>query len=70
MITKDVIAAVKRHKGPIQIGLVAADDVIWVQIVKSDLLAAIAKTEDWQIEWSVKNGTGYVDRCYGRPVDA
>jgi hypothetical protein len=66
MKAKKLIAAVKAHKGPIMVAALAANDVFYVKVVKADLLAAIAKIGDYELEFAVTaDGTGYIDRGDG-----
>lgn len=41
MIAKQLLQAIKAHKGPLLVEICNFDDVFWIQAVKSDLLAQL-----------------------------
>ena len=73
MKTRKVIAALRKHKGPAVMAALIRDDVMYVQIVKADLIRELLRREpDGQIlDCELRHGDGYlyVDSCDGDDDD-
>jgi hypothetical protein len=61
MLIKDVISAVRKHRGTIYVGVLARNDVFYVKVVKRDLLIAIAGMVDNEIYAKVSHGVLHID---------
>ncbi len=57
----DSLRQIKGHKGTVYAGVLIANDVIYVRVVKSDLLDALAKVDPDAYRVSLKDGDLYVD---------
>lgn len=62
MRTKDVIKAVRQHRGPVFTALYGNDGFYRVQCVKVDLLATISGAGDGDLEATETNGEMFVSR--------
>jgi hypothetical protein len=65
MKTAEVLKQIRKHSGPVVVGVLARDDVFYVKVVKTDLLEQLANLADDQVEVRVKNGTLHVDNFTG-----
>lgn len=60
--TKDLIQTIRRHRGDVCVTALMKDDVFDVRVVKSDLIAQIARMDAGDaVVFIVKNGVGYID---------
>lgn len=64
MKTKDVIRAVQEHKGPIYTMLHCKNDVVYVQVVKSDLLLQLSKLADNELNARQVKDDLYLESCF------
>lgn len=59
MNTADIVKIVKKHKGPVFVGVCLRDDVVYMQAVKADLLYHLESIGDDQAEVFLKDGDLY-----------
>lgn len=61
MKIKDVLKMVRDHRGPVLAGVLTRDDVIYVQVVKSDLLDRIEGLGDDVVSAHVVGSALFID---------
>jgi hypothetical protein len=61
-VASKVRAAIRAHRGPVYVGMILRDDVIFVQAVKADLLDRLASLtdDDEQVSCFVRKGDLFV----------
>ena len=68
MIASKLITEIRKFKGPIYVEALNFNDVFWVQVVKSDLLAMIKGNFDTDFETGFiledRQGLGYFGKDY------
>lgn len=64
MIASKLIAKVKAHRGPVLVGTSNADDTLYIQAVKSDLVLQLGRYEPDQETGFYLTDDGYVGRDY------
>jgi hypothetical protein len=64
MVTKDLIKQIRSHKGAIYIGTNNGDDMMYVQVVKSDLINTISRQFDSEAETGFELENGYLSIDY------
>ena len=69
MIAKELIAKIKKFKGPIFIATQNFNDIFWVQAVKSDLIARLEYSFCGDVETGFElDGQGYLDKDYNSEI--
>ncbi len=65
MKNRKAIAALRKFKGPVVGGVLVRDNVMYVQLVKTDLINELKRKDPNEhiVELSVRDGFMYVDNC-------
>jgi hypothetical protein len=61
MTNKELMAAIRKYTGPIYAGVIIRNDVVYVQVVKKDLLSVMAGKEDEAARATERHGALYID---------
>lgn len=59
----ELLKIIRKHVGLIYVGMIAKNDVVYVRVVKSDLLTVIDKIDNNELEARLVKGDLYIDRA-------
>ena len=60
MIDTELLATIRNHRGPIYVGMLLRDDVVYVKVVKEDLLSRLRCIQLNQAYASITEGCMYI----------
>lgn len=61
MTNKEALSIIRKFKGQVYAGVIVRNDVIYVQVVKIDLVKSVAGLEDESINVTERHGALYID---------